>query len=626
MPAPLVTAALSALARPAGQAIGNWLRSGSTYGPNSDAAVIGADGFTGGDFWSDYSVPTDIPTGIDVNTGQTVVLNPFYVPAGPQTAYDYALQQASWFNPNPSDGSINLVSDPFQIASFTGGGGGATAPQMGPPITTPTGNAVTDVTLTNQDVVNQLIGSGQINPSDLRFGGNLYGPFAGQAPGDITTDLSGVSTFTPSGLGSDVTLNQMGGVTLTGAPVSAGNLTQQDVALAGGNVSVGNVGTDVGSQVVQMGPVSVTASPVGNVGGATNLGPLTIGSIGGASTGGPVQMGPVAVTTSTMAGTNVGTGTNLSNALINQYIAANPNVVQMQPFVTTTSQSTATTAPTVANPNQTITFPNLGTQPAVGPATYVAPSSTASSTATSALTTTGTTGTSAAGGGGAGGGGSAAGTMGGRNYRDFALELGETSAALQANQQNLLNMYGGIYQNFLGQTAIPGAATSAASDLAATQQRLANVRAGVLSPEDLRNSQQAAREAYAARGQVMGPNAIGAEILNREAVRQQREAQAMQAYQNAMGNTLNVANLQTGNIFQPISSLISGTFNPLSPYAADVYGTNVNAQLARDIAAQNNAAAIQAAQFGANATRSAANTQLGANLIGNLVGGIFGGG
>ena len=53
---------------------------------------------------------------------------------------------------------------------------------------------------------------------------------------------------------------------------------------------------------------------------------------------------------------------------------------------------------------------------------------------------------------------------------------------------------------------------------------------------------------------------------------------------------------------------VQQAYFPYNQYGQDVFNTNVNAQLARDIAAQNNAAAVAAAQAGASATRSAANT------------------
>lgn len=64
-------------------------------------------------------------------------------------------------------------------------------------------------------------------------------------------------------------------------------------------------------------------------------------------------------------------------------------------------------------------------------------------------------------------------------------------------------------------------------------------RSGRLSPEQLRSSQQAAREASAASGRIGGNAAISAEVMNREQALAQRRAEAAQyggiAQQGAMG-------------------------------------------------------------------------------------------
>lgn len=213
------------------------------------------------------------------------------------------------------------------------------------------------------------------------------------------------------------------------------------------------------------------------------------------------------------------------------------------------------------------------------------------------------------------------------NQRDLKAELEKTMAAFDEYRPQIQQMYGDLYQQFMpkGLTAAePGIINQYQADLARLQQR----QAGMLSPEDVRQSQQAAREAYGARGQVMAPGAIGAEILNREAVRQQREDQARAALQSSYGNILNMANLQTGNLFSPIASLMSGTFNPLGAYPADVYGTNVNAQLARDIAQKNYEAAIRSAELSGAAGKSASTTsavgQIGAAALPYLLTSIFG--
>jgi hypothetical protein len=207
--------------------------------------------------------------------------------------------------------------------------------------------------------------------------------------------------------------------------------------------------------------------------------------------------------------------------------------------------------------------------------------------------------------------------------RNFGAELAETLKALQDNQAGIMGMYGDLYKKFM-----PKGITDTESsvidqyktDLARLQQR----QAGVLAPDDIRQSQQAAREAYGARGQVMGRGAVGAEIMGRENIRQQREDQARAGLQASYGNIMNMANLQTGNIFSPIGNLMSNTFNPLSPYAADVYGTNVNAQLAKEIAQKNYDAAVRSAELSGAAQKSAATTSAAGNILGPAIGGVIG--
>lgn len=210
--------------------------------------------------------------------------------------------------------------------------------------------------------------------------------------------------------------------------------------------------------------------------------------------------------------------------------------------------------------------------------------------------------------------------------RNIGAELKETMAALQANEPAITSMYKGLYESFMPET-LRTAASSGLSQLRADEEKLARLRAGILSPEDIRTAQQGAREAYAARGQVMGPGAVGAEILNRENIRQAREDAARAAYNQSIGNILNTANLQTGNIFQPIGNLISGTFNPLGAYPADVYGTNVNADLATMISDKNYAAAVESAKLAGAAGSSAAKTsaagQIGSAALPFILSSIF---
>ena len=218
--------------------------------------------------------------------------------------------------------------------------------------------------------------------------------------------------------------------------------------------------------------------------------------------------------------------------------------------------------------------------------------------------------------------------------------------ALDLRKQSNPELYAGLsqFQNTAG--------NQVTSDLARLQQ----AQTGQLSAEDARNAQQAAREAYAARGLVMGKGAIGAEIMNRDALSRQRQNEARTNLGTSMGQLYQGIGAQTANVFDPMAAtlgqqygmqtqnvgsnqnlfnqaagLSSGAYgnqyaqqmtNPFNPYAQDVYNTNFNAASAQNIAGMNNAAAIEAARLSGNATTGAANTALWAGLIGSGVRGF----
>jgi hypothetical protein len=96
------------------------------------------------------------------------------------------------------------------------------------------------------------------------------------------------------------------------------------------------------------------------------------------------------------------------------------------------------------------------------------------------------------------------------------------------------------YQDFA--TPIAQKAMEQYGGLSALQTQAAQEaygRSGRLTPEQLRSSQQAAREASAASGRIGGNAAISAEVMNREQALAQRRAEAAQyggiAQQGAMG-------------------------------------------------------------------------------------------
>lgn len=386
--------------------------------------------------------------------------------------------------------------------------------------------------------------------------------------------------------------------------------------------------------VVTLPQFLVNASPfVGPTAAAPTTTPVST------ETTGPVQL-PAVTVTSTSIPTATTTATSATTGV-------NTGVVQM-PTVTVTATSvptaTATTTstgnvitlppfvvPSTPLPTATVTSTSTSTISPVNPVLPVLPSQVVpapQSTATTAITTlpTSTTATSSNIDFNVPGLGTLVPTATTPNVgsgRNFAAELAASTTALENERNRIMGMYGNIYQNLLGQTAIPQAAQSSLAQMQADQAKLQRIQSGQLAPDDIRMSQQAAREAYGARGQVMGPGAIGSEILNREAIRQQREDQARAGYQASMGNVLNAANLQTGNIFSPIGNLVSQTFNPLGAYPQDVYSSNFNAAQAQQIAAMNNAAAIEAAKYGAQAQRQAATTSGIFNIGTNVAKALF---
>jgi hypothetical protein len=189
-------------------------------------------------------------------------------------------------------------------------------------------------------------------------------------------------------------------------------------------------------------------------------------------------------------------------------------------------------------------------------------------------------------------------TPGNVALRDFEKEFGLTSSTLMGEPgQKMADFYQQLYGQFSPETLNTLAGT-AQTQLQSDLDRLRMAQSGQLSQEDIRSAQQGAREAYAARGQVMGRPAIGAEILNRENIRRQREAEARQNYQQSMTNLAGAAQLQTGNIFAPFAKLIAETYGPTSDYANAVYDYTVNAYNAYQAAQENLAAYKEAAAKG----------------------------
>jgi len=131
-----------------------------------------------------------------------------------------------------------------------------------------------------------------------------------------------------------------------------------------------------------------------------------------------------------------------------------------------------------------------------------------------------------------------------------------------------------VTQGALGQQLYGKAMEAAPTEASATFRRRAAEMAlatGQLTAEDVRNAQQATREAFAARGLEMSNQAIAAEAMARSEAVGQRQAQALQ--QAAALNQAYLADL-----------------NASRGFATGVYGQDLGMQQA------NQAAALQAAQ------------------------------
>lgn len=255
------------------------------------------------------------------------------------------------------------------------------------------------------------------------------------------------------------------------------------------------------------------------------------------------------------------------------------------------------------------------------------------------------------------------------NYNNIANQFGGSNANLTgiANQQtagantslrtgnlnDVQNLYGQALNirnqanpGLFGDTGALNSYTNGAQQQLQYAQNQ-QAQAGNLSPEDVRNSQQAAREAWGARGLVNSNGAVGAEILNRSNLTQQRQQQAFANTNTALGNMQGVVGAQQANQFDPFGTILgaqygqqtnnagsnqnlfgqaagissgaygnqfaANAFNPYNNYSQDVYNTNYNAANAQYLSGQNNQAALQGA-----------NTQANAQLLNNFLGSLAG--
>jgi hypothetical protein len=207
-----------------------------------------------------------------------------------------------------------------------------------------------------------------------------------------------------------------------------------------------------------------------------------------------------------------------------------------------------------------------------------------------------------------------------RALRDANLaDVNRLGGAALLNRQTLNSqLYGNLNQY----------STEASAALGRDMEALRLAEAKQLSPEDIRNSQQAAREAWSARGLVNSRGAVGAEILNRDSLARQREAEARAKVQQSYGNLQQATAMEQANVFDPQAAILGGqygmqtqnygtnaalygqsanqmagsqnyvqkVFNPMGEYPNNIEDFNANATTAASIARANNEASVEAAR------------------------------
>jgi hypothetical protein len=131
---------------------------------------------------------------------------------------------------------------------------------------------------------------------------------------------------------------------------------------------------------------------------------------------------------------------------------------------------------------------------------------------------------------------------------------------------------------------------------------------GEISPEEARDVEQQTRAGFAARGNVLGNQALGAELLNREKYQRERQGERRQFATGVEGLSegdisrrfglgMGVQGLSAQDVAQrfqlPESVLGTGTeaytklTNPLLAYASDLFSSNQNAAANEAIAGAN---------------------------------------
>jgi len=208
------------------------------------------------------------------------------------------------------------------------------------------------------------------------------------------------------------------------------------------------------------------------------------------------------------------------------------------------------------------------------------------------------------------------GLTGGQRLASAQMQAGQPMFDQLANQQfgSIQRIAGGLDNQYLG--TLRGAISQQLGD---AQSELALGRS--LTPEQTRNAQQSARAAFASRGLANSNAAAAAEILNRDAMGEQR---LNERRQRVLGLASGYAQLDPFaraitpglSMGQSAQGLGMDTIGRAYGGALDLYGNagtfNINRGDSLYNAWLNSATAAQTGQMAANAQTQAANTQAAA--------------
>jgi len=175
--------------------------------------------------------------------------------------------------------------------------------------------------------------------------------------------------------------------------------------------------------------------------------------------------------------------------------------------------------------------------------------------------------------------------------RNLTQELGDITQGFKGNVLPLFNQWFNK-QPLLGQSrdlALSGLTSIGGPAIAGLAPIIASM--GKLTPEQERDVALATRTGFAQRGNLMGNQALGAELLNRDVYRQQRFGTALNQAISALTGTISPA-LGTE---QAAVGTFASLLDPLYGFGSDVFSSNQNAAAAQNIMGANKTSGLAGA-------------------------------